>query len=265
MASLACFAAALVNPFFFGIYKTAYELGTQPEVLSLIRELAPLTFRSATNYVLLLIGIVAVALLARRKGVNLFSWTLLLWAFAFTLRSRRDEWMLAVVGIATIASNLGYEPDWTIRTPKLRSLGTLLATALIIVFGCRISGIYSARVEEAIGAGLPASAVEAVKTQQLPGPLFNNYDWGGYLIWSLPNLPVSIDGRAALHGTPRIKRSLATWGAEPDWNSDPDLQRARLILAPRDAALCAVLRLDPRFQLVYEDKVAAVFTRRSSQ
>ncbi len=254
-----------MNPFFFGIYKTAFELGTQPEVLNLIRELAPLTFRSAANYVLLLIGIVAVALLARRKGLNLFSWTLLLWAFAFTLRSRRDEWMLAVVGIATIASNLGYQADWTIKAPKLRSLGTLVATALIIVCACRMSGINSARVEEAIGAALPASAVEFVKAQQLPGPLFNNYGWGGYLIWSLPNLPVSIDGRAALHGTPRFKQSLATWGAEPGWDSDPDLQRANLIVAPYDAALCAVLRLDPRFQLVYEDKVAAVFTRRSGQ
>ncbi len=29
-------------------------------------------------------------------------------------------------------------------------------------------------------------------------PLFNPCGWGGYLIWRLPNMPVSIDGRPNL-------------------------------------------------------------------
>jgi hypothetical protein len=75
-------------------------------------------------------------------------------------------------------------------------------------------------------------------------------------------MPVSIDGRAAFYGDQRIDRSIATWNAQPDWASDEQLRSARLVIGPVTAPLTQVLRLDPRFQLVYEDKVAAVFIAR---
>jgi len=31
----------------------------------------------------------------------------------------------------------------------------------------------------------PEAAVSVIKNQQLPGPIFNDYNWGGYLIWKL--------------------------------------------------------------------------------
>jgi hypothetical protein len=55
---------------------------------------------------------------------------------------------------------------------------------------------------------------------------------------------------------------MATWNAEPDWASDPQLKAAGLVIGPVKAALTQLLRLDPRYQLVYEDKVAAVFIPR---
>jgi hypothetical protein len=75
-------------------------------------------------------------------------------------------------------------------------------------------------------------------------------------------MPVSIDGRAAFYGDQRLDRSMATWNAEPDWASDAQLTQAGLVIGPVKAPLNQVLRLDPRFQLVFEDKVAVVFVRR---
>jgi hypothetical protein len=91
--------------------------------------------------------------------------------------------------------------------------------------------------------------------------LYNDFDWGGYLIWAL-RMPVSIDGRAAFYGDKAIDRSVATWNAEPDWASDPALISAGVVLEPVKAPLVQVLRMDPRFKLVFEDKVAAVFVAR---
>ena len=47
----------------------------------------------------------------------------------------------------------------------------------------------------------PSRAVDFLAQHHLPGPIFNHYDWGGYLIWRLhPEYPVFVDGRADLYG-----------------------------------------------------------------
>ena len=88
--------------------------------------------------------------------------------------------------------------------------------------------------------------------------IYNDYGWGGYLIWEL-RLPVSIDGRAALYGDDRINRSRATWDGEPNWASDPQLLSAGLIVAPVNTPLTQLLRLNPAFKLTHEDQQTALF------
>ena len=108
-------------------------------------------------------------------------------------------------------------------------------------------------------------AAAFVEKQGYPGPLYNHFNWGGYLIWRLPQLPVSMDGRTNLHGHKRIARSLKTWGGASDWNSDTELTSSRLVIAGMNNALTSILRMDPRFRLVYEDTVAAVFVSSPSE
>ena len=107
--------------------------------------------------------------------------------------------------------------------------------------------------------------MEAVRAKgyadTLHGPVFNDFNWGGYMIWAL-RMPVSIDGRAAFYGDEAIDRSIATWNAEPDWASDPQLKAAGVVIGPVKAPLTQVLRMDPRFRLLYEDGLAAVFVAR---
>jgi hypothetical protein len=79
------------------------------------------------------------------------------------------------------------------------------------------------------------------------------------LIWSLPRLLVSMDGRTNLHGDQRIERSFNTWSGLRGWESDPELMKARLVIGDVNHALTAIMRTDPRFKLVYEDAIATVF------
>jgi hypothetical protein len=262
---IVCFAATLLNPYFARIYKVAYQLGTMPKVLNLISELGPIPFRSLPDYLLLLVALGAIATLAWRREVRPFPWALLLWAILCSFRSQRDLWLLAIVGTVTIAAGLRDQAVPKPRHSLLQSCCVTIGIALLIVAGYRVFGLSAGKLQQEIAASFPTGAVEFVKEKRLAGPLFNDYNWGGYLIWSLPEMPVSIDGRAGLHGTPRLERSIATWRARHDWNGDPELQNARLIIGGVDAALIAVLRLDPQYELVYEDKVASVFMRRDSR
>ena len=113
----------------------------------------------------------------------------------------------------------------------------------------------------------PKRACDEVLKGGYDGPLYNSFNWGGYLIWRLyteddRQLKVSIDGRTNLHGEERIRRALDTWAGRKGWRDDPELASARLVIIEATAPLCELLRTDTRFRRVYEDEQAVVFVRR---
>jgi hypothetical protein len=135
-----------------------------------------------------------------------------------------------------------------------------MLSLLLSLYGLsHIRDVSEKSLAKAVELRFPAEAVKFVRSSGLPGPLYNSLDWGGYLIWSLPELPVSMDGRTNLHGDERIANSLATWSGSAAWEKDPELFRARVIIAQTVKPLTHLLRRHPRYKLVYEDKTAAVF------
>jgi len=113
-----------------------------------------------------------------------------------------------------------------------------------------------------VAGSFPEAAASFVDQHHLPGPLLNDLSWGGFLIWRLPQLPVAIDGRTNVHGDDRIREFYNLWTGKPGWSYDPELARANLVITPRDSAITALLRMDPRFMVAYQDVQAVVFQRR---
>lgn len=263
MALAACVAAPLLNPYGIGIYRDAWIMGSQPGVLNTVGEMHALAFRSPGDYMLLFLALAASALLFRRGRPAPFPTLLLAMSAVLSFRSGRDAWILAVVAVVLIAAALP-AADETEKAPVWALPITLAVTAGVFVFGFFALHVTNARLLDLQAQEMPVQAVNAVKQRHYPGPLFNDYNWGGYLIWQLGQ-PVTIDGRAGLYGDANISRSIATWAGAPQWASDPQLQSARLVIAPVRDALTQLLRLDSHFQLVYEDQVAAVFVRRTPQ
>ena len=141
----------------------------------------------------------------------------------------------------------------------------ILISGLLVVAGLAALNIRrqinEAHLASAVEKNYPVKAVQYTRASHLAGPLFNDYDWGGFLIWSLPELPVAIDGRSNLYGDEAVERSIKTWGGQPGWDTDPDLLRAGVIIAEKDRALTSLLRLSPGYKFVYEDNTAAVILR----
>src|SRR6185369_16734408 len=108
---------------------------------------------------------------------------------------------------------------------------------------------------------LPVGAVAYVHEHQLSGPLFNDYDWGGFLIYALPEIPVAMDGRTNVHGQDEVGRSINTWWLNPGWDRDPLLNNANLVIGTPRKALTSYLRKDPHFKVLFDDGVAVLFQR----
>ncbi|HKX09267.1 MAG TPA: hypothetical protein VJN67_13795, partial [Stellaceae bacterium] len=107
----------------------------------------------------------------------------------------------------------------------------------------------------------PASALAAAKQAGLTGPVFNDYDFGGYLIFE--GVLVFVDGRIDLYEDQFMRAYAAALDAEGDALPrvlDRD-HIAWTLLKPEAAAVTALDR-DPRWERVYADASAVVHRRR---
>jgi hypothetical protein len=259
----ACIVATLANPYGCKIYKIAYDLAVQPGVVNNVGEFQSLPFRSLDDWLILFLALASVSALAKARRVVLFESVLLVFAIYVAFRSQRDLWVLVCAASAILAAGLkGNEAD-RLR-PTLFAMPMVgLTTALVVMLGFRVQHVDNARLRSDLALAMPVRAVEVIEEKGWGGPLYNEFNWGGYLIWAL-RMPVEIDGRAALYGDERIDRTISTWSGKPEWASDPDLAKAGLVIGPVQLPLTQLLRMDPRFQLVYEDKLAAVFVARKN-
>jgi hypothetical protein len=257
---LACLAATLMTPYHFRLYMPIFEYIGETGAFQFVMELLPLSFRTLTDWLALGLTIAAAFVLGWQRAWLPFPTLLLLMGTFLAFRARRDVWVVVLAALFII-SELGRfaRSELSFGFTKLRTICVIVAlTVAIYLIGLRRQ-ISEQQLESVVERGFPAAAVKFVNEKNYSGPLYNHFNWGGYLIWSLPRLPVSMDGRTNLHGDQRILRSLKTWSGVKGWESDQELMKARLVIAGGNYALTNLMRTDSRFKLVYEDAVAVVF------
>ena len=264
-ALLASVLATLVNPYGWRIYSVVFDyssrLAANGSALNKVSELQSIPFRDLSDFTILALALLGVAALAWQQRLVLFETALLVFAILLSFRSQRDIWITAVVAATILASRIAVSRKKPIQSPRFASPIAFVAACLLLAAGFRVMHVNNTLLQAQVARTMPADAVQAILAHGYTGPVYDDYNWGGYLIWALRQ-PVSIDGRASFYGDEKIDRSMKTWNAEPDWATDHDLMSAKTVIGPAKAALSTVLRTDPRFQLVYEDKLAAVFIPR---
>ncbi len=107
----------------------------------------------------------------------------------------------------------------------------------------------------------PVAAVDYLDSHHVSGPVFGPDYWGGYFIYRLyPQVNVAMDDRHDFYGEEFVKSYLKTVHVEPGWNDFLNQHDVRAIVVPKDSALANILLETPRWQPIYSDDVAVVFT-----
>jgi hypothetical protein len=132
--------------------------------------------------------------------------------------------------------------------------GIALAGALLLVVSDVMLPGRIARESDAI---TPAAALAAVKAHRVEGPVFNDYGFGGYLIFS--GIKPFIDGRTELYGDAFIKRCFDAASMRSD--RLPQLLTEYgitwTLLPPTTPAVLLLDRL-PGWRRLYADGIAVV-------
>ncbi|MCU1265809.1 MAG: hypothetical protein JWM21_2127 [Acidobacteria bacterium] len=276
---LSCGLAVLANPSGARLYSYPFETLTSQAMMKFIEEWRTPNFHELMFQPLALLILATFSALALSGKRITFTQVLLLMSTAWAmLRSGRNAPFFVLVAVPIFA-----EHSWIWLTsqrwgrwltkPEVRAVGAQagLKIALNILLLVVVPlGLMLVRVQRTIAnqpaveaQKFPRAALEFMRANKLSQPVYNEYHWGGYLIWKLyPDYRVFIDGRADVYGDAFFSEFMATHAGEPQWSDSLDKYGVRTVLITPDAALASLLRQDQRWQKVFEDNQAVIFTRR---
>jgi hypothetical protein len=260
-----CFCATLVSPYTYHLYQAVIE---NASAVAYIAEHHAMNFRHPQHYVLLLLAMAAFLSLGRRRSRDLFQITLMVASAIVGFRMEGDAGFLALASVAVIADALsGAEIETQPgRRAHLGRLEVVATAVLLLVAGVlSVSRIPSSREEllNTVAKSFPVRASDYIHENHLPNPLFNEYKWGGFLTWYLPDYPVAIDGRRDLYGDEINERYFALTNAEVPLSTDPVFLSAQTILLPASSPMAEALATFPDFKVLYRDDLAMVLVRQN--
>ena len=120
-------------------------------------------------------------------------------------------------------------------------------------------------IEKAKAEILPVEAIKFLQAERPIGPLFNSYNWGGYLIWELTEYPVFVDGRTDLYDDEFLTEYLSIVFVQEGWEAKLDNHDVNLVLIEPQSMLGRMLSeraLNGQgWSQVYLDEMAAIFVR----
>ncbi len=271
----ACLLASCVGPYSYHLYFIVFSYANSKFPYTYIREFQALTFRAITHYVELLLAGAAFFALGRQKRIDLFKLVLLTVASIVAFRTMRDSWFLCIAAAACIADAWygrprdAASPEEEVASAPPETLpekaGLAVALALIMFLIAGNTDFNTRGLDDAMSSMFPVRAVNFLRKNPPAGPLYNTFDWGGFLTWYMPDYPVAIDGRTDLYGDELDMLFCESERGADSYISDPYLNEAGVVLLQKEKPLAAVLGADQRFQKVYEDRLAVVFVRRPSQ
>jgi hypothetical protein len=107
----------------------------------------------------------------------------------------------------------------------------------------------------------PVAAAEAFDRLDTSGPVFNQMAWGGYLLYTRPDIPVFIDGQTDFYGPALSREYLTALGGYPGWRDVLDRHEVEWTITHTGATLNQLLALDDGWRRAYSDDVATIYRR----
>lgn len=266
----ACLAVIPLNPNGLELYRYPFQTLQARTIVDYIVEWASPNFHSVDFKpflgLLLLTWLVVAA--SRKRLVP--TQILLLLATAYAgLSAARHIPIFVLVAVPILAAGLdelAARRNWFSPAEETSTPPAKLAFNLVLLLA--VAGLTGARFYQAVkgqAAGeaqhFPKAATEFLIRKNVPSPIFNYYDWGGYFIAKLyPQYRVFIDGRTDLYGKLMDNFSDTARG-HGNWREALEKYRVRTVVVPPTSGLAGLLRLDGGWKKEFEDKQAVVFVR----
>ncbi len=256
--------AALLNPNHYKILVYPFQTLFDPAMQQYLVEWYSPDFHNIiwVPFAILILAMIGIGMTG--KGKISISRMLLVIVFGFAaFRSVRHIPLFAIAAAPVLAEQISQLFNFPVTNKTsnrvFQSVGVGIVLALAFFAGIAIHQLpEQQRIRE--GDTFPKLAAEWLLRNQPEGKLFNSYNWGGYLIWSLyPDYPVFIDGRADVYGTDFINRYAKIYQTRSGWEVELQKTGAQLVLSEKDSLLSQSLRQSNKWKIIYEDDLSVIF------
>ena len=261
LVTLVAVAALIVNPYGIQILRVPYATISIGALQNYIEEWNSPNFheRNTWPFVFLLLALLGAAG-ASKKRLDWTSFFLVSGTAFMGLLAGRNIATFAIVATPVLSWHvhaLLVEHGWDFqparRVTRVQARLNLLLL-LVITLGAvsyLATAFRPASVDRAQREFLPVQVAEFLRETRPAGPMFNSYNWGGYLLFALPEYPVYVDGRTDLYGDEFLLRFLNTIRGGDGWRAALDEDGINLVVIEADSGLAQHLREEPGWTLLY--------------
>ena len=256
----------LINPFGLDMWKIPFNTVGVETLQNVINEWASPDFHQVFQQPMLwmLLGVFSLIGLSKNSidGAELIPLVAFSWA---ALVARRNFGPFAIIAAPIFSKYLAsLVDDWlSIATEKFpwvnkfleqtnqnnrdlkpgfkNILNLILIGLLLVGAGWKIANVnereFIQQVERSI---FPVDAVEWLKSSGITGNIFNDYNWGGYLIWNMRENPVFVDGRTDLFGDEILNDYLSIISGEPGWEEVLEEYEIEIMLLNKESQIVSL-------------------------
>lgn len=261
---------SLLTPYHGEEWLTFFTMADHPFAHPYIREFQPATLHHATADLVLLLFIVLSLLLHYKpnalRPAQVISGVIFVVAGFMVVKFIPFAAIMVVFLIAALWRSAGGEP--TALGPlseglhraraRLVTLRTPAQIALIVGFlGLIAWNVHWLVLEPVYYSVFPVEAVNFIEKSNLPRPLLNDFNSGGYLIYRFSNADgtprekVVMDGRTNVNDPRVVRGYLHALQGDLWWESLFDLVKPKTVLWPNQFPLVTILLQDPRWCQVF--------------
>ncbi|HEY5176894.1 MAG TPA: hypothetical protein VII95_15155 [Terriglobales bacterium] len=252
--------ALFVNPYTYHLVFYPFDLAFQQKLnVSHVTEWQSLDFHAIRGKIVFLMLAATILLaLARKRQWRLDEVGFLLFGFYATLTYTRFMFLAAIVLTPLLAVEIDFFPAYRREIDR-----PLLNAAIItcLVAGCVWSFPSSKYLMEDTVKDYPVKALPYLQQFAPTGRVFNDYLWGGYLIWNARQIPVFVDSRVDIFDHRGIFGDyLDAMGIKRPMEV-LDKYRIQYVLYTKDTPLAYLLLQSPGWKLTYDDGTTVLFER----
>jgi hypothetical protein len=277
LAGVFSLAATFFSPSGIHIWETIISLGSNSYITSKITEYQSANFHLPETWLFLVLLLLTITGFARAKNI---SWTYILLTVAFTFlglyASRMIPLFAVVVAPVTAKTFAGWireeQPQsrfakFEERIAQTNSSANGWIWILVVVLGTAF--LFQQGIAlDAEGKGnvfddqfFPVRAVDWLESNSQQGRMFNEFDWGGYLLLRLwPREQIFMDGHTHIYGEALTREYEQVATLSPGW--EDVLEKYGVAWAILRAANPVEEALSARgWREVYRDETAVILRR----
>lgn len=272
-----CIPVSCINPYGYHILLFPFKLVSNKLIMDSVTEFLSPNFHEPSPFKYLLLLLIAILGFSRER-LRLVELLLLLTFLNMSLYSVRYIPLFAIIAAPVLMHhgdtllNNARGRCATFLTKKADNIAAMDASSgglpwLIAAMAAVMWFAASGNIKHGFDPKTkPVAAVRFIEQAAIPGNMFNNDEFGDYVIYAAwPRYKVFFDGRSDMYGSARLREYKQVINFEDGWEKVIENYRINWIFIGENSHLSRYLATQKEWALVYSDKVAHIFVRNTPQ